>query len=122
MLREACLRILHLSTLFLKRAAAAGLTLAEIGGMMSRECAGLEEESSDFEVRVLCVLVPFNLHLASKLDPGKVGKAFPITDSFLGELTLLSEPFKWHTWRSGSRLSITSGWQSLYPGDRFGWE
>lgn len=52
MLREACLRILHLTTLFLKRAAAMGLTLAEIGAMMSRECAGLEEEASDFEVGV----------------------------------------------------------------------
>eukprot|EP00250_Pteridium_aquilinum_P009967 c19060_g1_i1 orf=303-2651(-) len=43
MLRVACLRMLILSTTFLKKAAAAGLCLAEVGGLMSRD--GLEEIS-----------------------------------------------------------------------------
>ncbi|CAM6092758.1 unnamed protein product [Calypogeia fissa] len=49
MLREAALRTLVICTLFLQRGAAAGLTLAEIGGMMSRELCGLEEEASELE-------------------------------------------------------------------------
>ncbi|XP_068637070.1 phosphatidylinositol 4-kinase gamma 7-like [Aristolochia californica] len=50
MIREACLRILVLSTIFLKEAAASGLCLAEIGEMMSREFHGCEEEPSELEV------------------------------------------------------------------------
>ncbi|KAG6467443.1 hypothetical protein ZIOFF_074699 [Zingiber officinale] len=50
MIREACLRILILSTIFLKEAADFGLCLAEIGEMMSREFKGMEEEPSELEV------------------------------------------------------------------------
>ncbi|XP_077215062.1 phosphatidylinositol 4-kinase gamma 7-like [Tasmannia lanceolata] len=50
MIREACLRVLVLCTVFLKEAAAFGLCLAEIGEMMSREFRGLEEEPSELEV------------------------------------------------------------------------
>ncbi|WOL12327.1 phosphatidylinositol 4-kinase gamma 6-like [Canna indica] len=50
MIREACLRVLILSTIFLKEAAAFGLCLAEIGEMMSREFRGMEEEPSELEV------------------------------------------------------------------------
>lgn len=50
MIREACLRVLVLSTVFLKEAAAFGLCLAEIGEMMSREFTGREEEPSELEV------------------------------------------------------------------------
>ncbi|XP_068667504.1 phosphatidylinositol 4-kinase gamma 7-like [Aristolochia californica] len=50
MIREACLRILVLCTIFLKEAAAYGLCLAEIGEMMSREFHGREEEPSELEV------------------------------------------------------------------------
>eukprot|EP00250_Pteridium_aquilinum_P010837 c19661_g2_i1 orf=1-1401(-) len=50
MLREACLRMLILSTTVLKRAAAAGLNLAEIGEMMSRD--GIEEAS---HLELLCM-------------------------------------------------------------------
>ncbi|XP_038984211.1 phosphatidylinositol 4-kinase gamma 7-like [Phoenix dactylifera] len=50
MIREACLRVLVLSTIFLKEAAAFGLCLAEIGEMMSREFRGMEEEPSELEV------------------------------------------------------------------------
>lgn len=48
-LREACLRMLVLSTTFLKLAAAEGLTLCEIGGMMTRELCGVDEEASELE-------------------------------------------------------------------------
>ncbi|ONK69390.1 uncharacterized protein A4U43_C05F22360 [Asparagus officinalis] len=50
MIREACLRVLVLCTIFLKEAAAFGLCLAEIGEMMSREFTGREEEPSALEV------------------------------------------------------------------------
>lgn len=50
MLREACLRMLILSTTFLKKAAAAGLCLAEIGEMMTRD--GMDEAS---ELELLCL-------------------------------------------------------------------
>lgn len=49
MLREGCLRILVLATTLLQRGAAAGLTLAEIGAVMSREVRGAEEVASDLE-------------------------------------------------------------------------
>uniref|UniRef100_A0A0D9WAX4 1-phosphatidylinositol 4-kinase n=1 Tax=Leersia perrieri TaxID=77586 RepID=A0A0D9WAX4_9ORYZ len=49
-IREACLRVLVLCTIFLKEAAASGLCLAEIGEMMTREFRGLEEEPSKLEV------------------------------------------------------------------------
>lgn len=49
MVREACLRVLMLCTIFLKKAAEAGLCLAEIGAMMSREFHGVEEEASELE-------------------------------------------------------------------------
>ncbi|GMY25785.1 phosphatidylinositol 4-kinase gamma 5-like [Fagus crenata] len=50
MIREACLRVLVLCTIFLKRAATFGLCLAEIGEMMSREFRSGEEEPSELEV------------------------------------------------------------------------
>ncbi|KAK3039777.1 hypothetical protein RJ639_027090 [Escallonia herrerae] len=53
MIREACLRVLVLCTIFLKEAATFGLCLAEIGEMMSREFHGGEEEPSELEV--LCI-------------------------------------------------------------------
>ncbi|KAJ8760429.1 hypothetical protein K2173_015096 [Erythroxylum novogranatense] len=53
MIREACLRVLVLCTIFLKEAAASGLCLAEIGGMMSREFRAGEEEPS--EIEVICI-------------------------------------------------------------------
>jgi hypothetical protein len=50
MIREACLRVLVLCTIFLKAAAEFGLCLAEIGEMMSREFRRGEEEPSELEV------------------------------------------------------------------------
>lgn len=53
MIREACLRVLVLCTLFLKEAAAFGLCLAEIGDMMSREFHCHGEEPSELEL--ICI-------------------------------------------------------------------
>ncbi|GFP87281.1 phosphatidylinositol 4-kinase gamma 7 [Phtheirospermum japonicum] len=53
MIRDACLRVLVLCTIFLKEAAASGLCLAEIGEMMSREFRSGEEEPSELEV--ICI-------------------------------------------------------------------
>lgn len=53
MIRKACLRVLMLSTIFLKEAAAFGLCLSEIGEMMSRQFTGKEEEPSELEL--LCM-------------------------------------------------------------------
>ncbi|KAF7809000.1 phosphatidylinositol 4-kinase gamma 5-like [Senna tora] len=50
MIREACLRVLVLCTIFLKEAAEFGLCLAEIGEMMTREFRSGEEEPSELEV------------------------------------------------------------------------
>ncbi|KAI3820156.1 hypothetical protein L1987_14014 [Smallanthus sonchifolius] len=50
MIREACIRVLTLCTSFLKEAAAFGLCLAEIGGMMSREFRFSDQEPSELEV------------------------------------------------------------------------
>ncbi|KAM7483103.1 hypothetical protein LguiB_007686 [Lonicera macranthoides] len=55
MIREACLRVLELCTIFLKEAAAFGLYLADIGEMMSREFQGREEVPSELEA--LCLEV-----------------------------------------------------------------
>jgi len=49
MLRECCLRVLMITTIFLQKAAEAGLTLAEIGGMMSREIVAMDDEPSELE-------------------------------------------------------------------------
>ncbi|KAL6605778.1 hypothetical protein ACP70R_041431 [Stipagrostis hirtigluma subsp. patula] len=50
MIREACLRVLVVSTIFLKEATAFGLCLAEIGEMMSREFTGMEDQPSELEL------------------------------------------------------------------------
>ncbi|GJP60147.1 hypothetical protein CLOP_g17282, partial [Closterium sp. NIES-67] len=50
LLREGCLRVLVIATTLLQRAAAAGMTLAGIGAMMSREVRGLDEHPSDLEL------------------------------------------------------------------------
>uniref|UniRef100_A0ACD6ACP7 Uncharacterized protein n=1 Tax=Avena sativa TaxID=4498 RepID=A0ACD6ACP7_AVESA len=49
MIHEASLRVLVLSTTFLKAAVASGLCLSEIGEMMSRQFTGKEEEPSELE-------------------------------------------------------------------------
>ncbi|KAL6566427.1 Phosphatidylinositol 4-kinase gamma 7 [Orobanche gracilis] len=53
MIRDGCLRVLYLCTVFLKEAAGNGLCLAEIGEMMSREFRSGEEEPSELEM--ICI-------------------------------------------------------------------
>lgn len=53
LIREACLRVLVLCTIFLKEAATFGFCLAEIGEMMSREFQGHDEEPSELEI--ICI-------------------------------------------------------------------
>ncbi|XP_073143978.1 phosphatidylinositol 4-kinase gamma 5-like [Henckelia pumila] len=53
MIREACLRVLRLCTIFLKEAARYGLCLAEIGEMMTREFHSDEEQPSKLEA--ICI-------------------------------------------------------------------
>lgn len=53
-LTEPAIRILTLCTVFLQRAAAAGLCLADIGDMMTREFSSAEEGVSVSELEALC--------------------------------------------------------------------
>lgn len=53
MIREACIRVLVVCTIFLKEAASFGLCLAEIGEMMSREFRGHDEKPSELEL--ICI-------------------------------------------------------------------
>lgn len=48
-LSEECLRTLEVATLLLQKAAAAGLSLHEIGQVMSRPLVGMDEELSELE-------------------------------------------------------------------------
>ncbi|KAK4281998.1 hypothetical protein QN277_013430 [Acacia crassicarpa] len=57
LLRESSIRVLLVCTIFLKQAATAGLCLADIGRMMTREFCGGEETPSEIEnicFRVMC--------------------------------------------------------------------
>ncbi len=48
-LRPECIRVLELTTALLKRCAEAGMTLYEIGSLMSRPFVGADEDPSDLE-------------------------------------------------------------------------
>lgn len=72
MIRDACLRVLFLCTVFLKEAAAQGLCLAEIGEMMSREFRSGEEEPSELEV--ICIEV--RKLMAEEMSSPKSGAEF----------------------------------------------
>ncbi|WCJ43023.1 Phosphatidylinositol 4-kinase gamma 7 [Euphorbia peplus] len=80
MIREACLRVLVLCTIFLKEAAKNGLCLAEIGEMMTREFRSGEEEPSELEV--VCIeakrLTVEMEALSPRSDPGDVEFQFDI--------------------------------------------
>eukprot|EP00850_Spirogloea_muscicola_P016517 SM000134S26960 [mRNA] locus=s134:362660:366054:+ [translate_table: standard] len=88
MLREGCLRMLVLATTFLKCAAALGLTLADIGAMMSREICGLDEEPSEFETA--CFLAKYQVEEASSCEMSGEISSFPGADQ---DLETLSEQF-----------------------------
>eukprot|EP00850_Spirogloea_muscicola_P022216 SM000283S10688 [mRNA] locus=s283:135243:138605:+ [translate_table: standard] len=103
MLREGCLRMLVLATTFLKCAAALGLTLADIGAMMSREICGLDEEPSEFETacllakyqvdffpRVPCQPLPLPVEEASSCEMSGEISGSPGADQ---DLETLSEQF-----------------------------
>ncbi|KAH7667229.1 1-phosphatidylinositol 4-kinase protein [Dioscorea alata] len=66
MIKESSVRILVLCTVFLKGAAAAGLCLADIGGMMTREFHGLREGPSALEA--LCKKVEEMVNVVSSID------------------------------------------------------
>lgn len=59
MLREGCLRMLILCTVFLQNAARSGLNLAEIGAMMSREICAAGESVSELEK--VCILAKLQM-------------------------------------------------------------
>ncbi|GAA0165712.1 nucleotide kinase [Lithospermum erythrorhizon] len=71
MIREACLRVLVLCTIFLKEAAAYGLCLAEIGEMMSREFRSSEEVPSELEL--VCIEARRLIVEREVLSPKSVG-------------------------------------------------
>ncbi|KAF8389884.1 hypothetical protein HHK36_024402 [Tetracentron sinense] len=77
MIREACLRVLVLCTVFLKEAAAFGLCLAEIGEMMSREFRIHEEEPSELEVVCINVRRLIAEREASSTEVEAGGEEFP---------------------------------------------
>jgi hypothetical protein len=81
-LREACLRMLVLSTTFLKLAALEGLTLCEIGGMMTRELCGVEEEASELEK--VCVLAMWEAKKDFRLEEDGVEDSL-VSEDFSAE-------------------------------------
>ncbi|KAK3030339.1 hypothetical protein RJ639_038972 [Escallonia herrerae] len=80
-IRESSIRILVLCTVFLKRAAAAGLCLADIAEMMTREFCGGEENWSALES--LCVNAKASF--ASKESTNK-GRVYSDHDEEEGEM------------------------------------
>ncbi|KAG1370999.1 phosphatidylinositol 4-kinase gamma 8-like [Cocos nucifera] len=68
-LRESAIRILVLCTIFLKQALAAGLCLADIGDMMTREFSGFEEGPSMLETLCKQAEDPMN-HTTLSSDDG----------------------------------------------------
>ncbi|XP_068303082.1 phosphatidylinositol 4-kinase gamma 7-like [Pyrus communis] len=91
MIREACLRVLVLCTIFLKEAAAFGLCLSEIGEMMSRKFCGHKEEPSELEVicieakkqlgeKIYCEPKAIKEEVQFDLDCGEESDLSPITE------------------------------------------
>lgn len=103
MIREACLRVLVLSTIFLKEAASFGLCLAEIGEMMSREFTGGEEEPSELEVVCIEARKFVSEREVFVLSPHSVFGDEDETQ-FLLDSEDISSPFKHHYRNPFSRL------------------
>jgi len=82
MIREACLRVLTLCTIFLKEAAGYGMCLAEIGEMMTREFRRGEEEPSELEVSCMEARRMVAEREMSVLSP----KTEPLEDSFVFDI------------------------------------
>lgn len=70
-LRESSIRVLIVCTVFLKQAAAAGLNLADIGQMMTREFRGGDESSSELENICLKVKASINNENGKEEDEGE---------------------------------------------------
>lgn len=114
MIREACLRVLFLCTIFLKEATAFGLHLADIGEMMSRELRGHEEEPSELEA--LCLEakkiitemeISFSVpgHCDKRFEDVKVGFAPNGSQDFLNKASFHTE------------LKGLNGWNPLFKLD-----
>uniref|UniRef100_A0A0C9QSX1 1-phosphatidylinositol 4-kinase n=1 Tax=Wollemia nobilis TaxID=56998 RepID=A0A0C9QSX1_9CONI len=93
MVREACLRILILCTIFLKKAAESGLCLAEIGAMMTREFHGVEEGPSELEV----ICLQAKLEVDQEMSAIKSEEEDEVEDKFLNissEEEIMGEQFQ----------------------------
>lgn len=74
LIRECSVRVFILCTIFLKQATAAGLSLADIGQMMTRDFIGGEESWSILET--ICVNAKANLDMELKSDRNDKVKEF----------------------------------------------
>ena len=90
-MREACLRMLVLSTTFLKLAAKDGLTLAEIGGMMTRDLCGIDEEPSELEKVCMQTKIAIDKEL---LSLSSEGDSFGVEDFSFAEDTPGEDDFQ----------------------------
>eukprot|EP00262_Sarcandra_glabra_P015272 TRINITY_DN466_c0_g2_i1.p1 TRINITY_DN466_c0_g2~~TRINITY_DN466_c0_g2_i1.p1 ORF type:complete len:633 (-),score=116.18 TRINITY_DN466_c0_g2_i1:240-2138(-) len=90
MIRDACLRVLVLCTVFLKEAANFGLCLAEIGEMMSREFRGHEEEPSELEL--VCIEAKRMLYV--EIEPFSRGSEIGEEDEFQFDMEYEEADFK----------------------------
>jgi len=72
-LTERAIRILTLCTVFLQRAAAAGLCLAEIGDMMTRQFSSAEEGLSALEALCKKAVDSIDTHSATRVSFGELG-------------------------------------------------
>lgn len=77
-LPEASLRLLDVSTTILQKGAAAGLSLADLGNILSRPLVGTDEEPSDMER--LCAAALLEVQELSEVEECRV-QELPIQDS-----------------------------------------
>lgn len=107
MLRESCLRVLMITTAFLQKAAVAGLSLAEIGSMMTREIGTMADELSELES--ICVLAKLDADHELSLIRSSRALVKTIADEFSLQL---------HRDQEGQRIessSMSKGGCSSFP-------
>ncbi|KAH9329215.1 hypothetical protein KI387_001323 [Taxus chinensis] len=92
MLRESCLRVLMITTTFLQRAAEAGLSLAEIGSMMSREIGTMDDELSELEN--ICFQAKLDADYELSLIRSSYCPVSSITDNFSFQLHMDQEEYQ----------------------------
>lgn len=79
-LRPQCLRVLQVGTVFLQRCAAAGLTLAAIGGLMTRPLDALDgDDSHPSELERACVAARVAVETAALLGSSLEGSVAGLT-------------------------------------------